>query len=385
MMVLKKFFPKNMKPEMKELFWSALIMNFTLAMVLIFEPIFLYKIGYGLAQIMLFFLAVYFFYVIFNPLGAAFAAKYGYEVSIFISTFFLIIYYLCLFLLPQYNLLIYLAVLAYALQKAFYWPAYHADFARFSSNKYRGREVSLLAVIISIVFILGPVLGGILITVGGFKLLFIIAALSFLASNVPLLVTKEVFRPKPFAYSDVFKKMVGKKERQSFLAYLGFGEELVFMVIWPIFISLIVISYFSIGLLMTLATLLTVIITFYLGKLTDTENKKQILKTGVLINLLAWFLRIFFAMPLGVFFLDSMSRISKNIIGIPMMTITYKRAQDHRILSTTTFFESSLAVGKIIACLLIYLFLIIIGDQGLAAYYFAFILAGGMSILYALL
>ncbi len=242
-----------------------------------------------------------------------------------------------------------------------------------------------MTIIISLVFILGPVLGGLLITLGGFKLLFIVVSVLFLTSNIPLLITKEVFRPRSFPYLEVFKKMLSKKERNAFLAYLGFGEDLIFMVVWPIFISLIIVSYFSIGLLITLATLLTIIITFYLGKLTDTKNKKKILQTGASLNLLSWILRIFFAMPLGVFFMDSMSKVSKNIIGIPMMAITYKRARDHKILSTTTFFESSLAVGKIIACVFLYLFLVIISDQGLAAYYFAFILAGGMSVLYALL
>lgn len=385
MFKLKSLLPKEMQPEIKELFWSALIMNFTLAMVLIFEPIFLYKIGYSLAQIMLFFLAVYFLYVLLNPIGAAYAARYGYEASIFVSTIFLIFYYLCLFLLPQYRWLIFFTPLVYGIQKAFYWPAYHADFAKFSSAKYGGRQIGLMTIIISLVFILGPVLGGLLITLGGFQLLFIVVSVLFLASNIPLLITKEVFRPRSFPYLEVFKKMLSKKERNAFLAYLGFGEDLIFMVVWPIFISLIIVSYFSIGLLVTLATLLTAIITFYLGKLTDTKNKKKILQTGASLNLLSWILRIFLAMPLGVFFMDSMSKVSKNIIGIPLMAITYKRARDHKILSTTTFFESSLAIGKIIACLIIYLFLIIVGQEGLAAYYFAFILAGGMSVLYALL
>jgi MFS family permease len=377
--------PDKMQPEVKELFWSSLIMNFTLAMVLIYEPIFLFKIGFSLAQIMLFFLAVYVFYVLLNPLGAAFAARHGYEVSIFISTIFLIGYYLSLFLLPQFSWLVILTPVIYALQKAFYWPSYHADFAKFSTPKFQGREISLMLVLISVVYIIGPVLGGLLITWGGFKLLFIIASVLFLLSNAPLLVTKEVFKPRAFAYKDVFLKMIDKKTRKAFWSYVGYGEELVFMVIWPIFISLIIVSYFSIGLVMTLATLLTIIITFCLGKMSDIGDKRKMLKTGASISLLSWFLRILMVTPLGVFLMDSLSRISKNIISVPMMAITYKNARDHKVLSTTTFYESSLGVGKIIACLVIYLFILIIGHEDMAVYYFSFILAGGMSLLYALL
>jgi len=385
MISLKSFLPKNLQAEVKELFWSSLIMNFTLAMVLIYEPIFLYKIGYTLSQVMLFFLVVYLLYIFLNPLGAAYAAKHGYEVSIFVSTIFLILFYLCLFLLPKYPQLIILAPLAYALQKALYWPSYHADFAKHSTAKFQGRQISLMTIIISAVYIIGPISGGILITLGGFKLLFIIASLLFLASNVPLLLTKEVFRPRAFPYGEVFKMMVMRKNRGAFLAYIGYGEELIFMVVWPIFVSLIIASYFSIGVVMTLATLVTIILTFFLGRITDTKNKKRVLGTGAAINSASWVLRIFMATPLGIFLMDSLSKLSRNLIGIPLMAITYKKARDHKILSTTTFFETSLAVGKVLACVIIYLFLLAVGQESFVVFYLAFILAGGMSVLYALL
>ena len=45
-----------MKRQVRELFASTILVNLALSMVMIFEPIYLYKIGYSLQKIMLFYL-----------------------------------------------------------------------------------------------------------------------------------------------------------------------------------------------------------------------------------------------------------------------------------------------------------------------------------------
>ena len=76
-------------------------------------------------------------------------------------------------------------------------------------------------------------------------------------------------------------------------AYIGFGEELIVMFIWPIFISIIIVDLLDLGLVVALATLITVIITLYIGKLADYRNKRSILSLGSVFYALAWFIRIF--------------------------------------------------------------------------------------------
>ena len=59
---LKDFLPYKMKRQVKELFASTILVNLALSMVMIFEPIYLYKIGYSLQKIMLFYLITYIIY-----------------------------------------------------------------------------------------------------------------------------------------------------------------------------------------------------------------------------------------------------------------------------------------------------------------------------------
>jgi len=124
--------------------------------------------------------------------------------------------------------------------------------------------------------------------------------------------------------------------------------------------------------------------------LSDSSNKRKILSLGSTFYSLAWFIRIFITNTVGVFFVDTMSKLGKNTISIPLMAITYEKAKDRRqskdsnIMNSIVFFEMSLVVGKLIAIIAIYLALFFIADEAFA-FKLTFILAGSMSLLYMLL
>lgn len=375
------YLANHVKRQIKELYASAAIMDFAIAMVVIFEPIYLYTRGYSLQKILLFYLAIYSLYFIFIPLGAKFSRRFGYERGILASTPFLVLYYLSLFAIPSNAIYFYGAILFLALSKTFYWPGYHADFARFCSAGERGREVSEMQAISTIVYIVGPAIGGAIIAVGGFKTLFIIVSILILASNLPLLSTKEVFTPIPFSYWKAYARLFRKENLRRLCGYLGFGEELVVLTIWPIFIYVVIKNYFSIGVIIATTTLVTSIVIIYIGHLTDFKDKFKLLKLGSILTSTSAFLRITVSSGLGVFFVDTFSRVAKNFTSVPLTAITYERAQKTSVMKTVVFYEMALILGKILACLVVYLLLFLLPSSFTAA----FVVAGLMSLFYALL
>lgn len=387
---IKSFLPQNMRRQVKELFVFSTLINFAYALVMIFEPIYLYSIGYGLQKIMLFYLIVYVAYFLIIPLGGKFSRHFGYEKGLLVGSIFYILFYVSLFFINQYPLLFYVTPIIFALQKMFYWPAYHANFARFSDSKEEGREISAITVAQSLVLIIGPVLAGFIISQWGYGALFTMASIIFLASNIPTLITKEKVDHQPFSYLDAYKDLFNTDNRKSFLAYIGFGEELIVLIVWPVFISIVISNVFNLGLLVTASTFLTTLAVFYIGKLTDSKNKRKILSLGSYIYALSWFFRIFIVNTVGVFFVDSLSRLGKNIIIVPLTALTYERAKDDEagkkktVMARILFFEMSLIIGKFIAILAIYVLTMFIADESLA-FKITFILAGGMTLLYMLL
>ncbi|MEK7072307.1 MAG: hypothetical protein AAB969_01940, partial [Patescibacteria group bacterium] len=144
--ILSSFFAHKLTQQVRELYSSTLILNFAISAVTIFEPIFIYLLfidKYGLSKtlqlVLFFYLGVYLLYFLILPFGAKFARRFGFEHSIAVSTIFTASFYLSLFASSYDISWIFVSIIAYALWKMFYWPAYHSDFAYFSADGEQGR------------------------------------------------------------------------------------------------------------------------------------------------------------------------------------------------------------------------------------------------------
>ncbi len=377
----QKYLANGLTRQVKELFWSTAILDFATSAVGIFEPIYLYTLGFSLPKIILFFIAVYALYFFLAPLGGKVARSFGYEQSILYSSPFLILYYLSLFAIPYHPFFVAGAILFLAIQKTLYWPGYHADFARFGEDGARGREISNLVVLSSLVSVLGPAFGGAVITVAGFKTLFVIVAFLILISNIPLLITPEEFVPVPFSYKDAMKRLIKPENRKRLFAYMGFGEEHVAWLLWPIFIFLMVKEYVSIGFLISASIFLATILTLYIGRVTDVESRREVLKIGMIFTFFTWLMRILVTSGIGVFVADSFYRISRRTLGVPLMAITYEQAKKTSVMKNIIFFQMALVLGKLLVSVLALILLFFFPSSWIAV----FVLASLMTLLYALL
>jgi len=374
------YFSKHPSRGLIELYWSVGMMDFGLAAVVIFEPIFLFVLGYSLSQIMLFYAAVYLLYILLLPLGGRIIGKIGYEHSIFYSQFFLIAYYIALFAISKYGFFIFVAPVFFAIQKSLYWPSYHADFAVFCQDKQRSREVGGKETISMLMYILGPITGGFILEKTGFGILFLAVSFLFVLSVIPLFRIKEIHDTTKFNYKEVFKKLVDKDHRRNFLAYLGFGEELIVLTLWPIFIYIVIKDYLEIGSLITLATLFTAVLALFLGKICDKYKRENILKAGSFLYAISWFIRGFMSKAWQIFSLDTLSRFSKEMLLVPLVSKTYENAKKMGTLEYTVFFEQSLAIGKFYTALLLFLVLYFT-----TSWILVFFMAGLLTFLYTLL
>jgi hypothetical protein len=135
------------------------------------------------------------------------------------------------------------------------------------------------------------------------------------------------------------------------------------------------------GLLATVATLVATILALYIGKVSDVYSKKLLVKVGAVFAALAWLTRIPIANISGAFISDTLSRTSKDVVFIPLSALTYERAASTHILPYVIFFEQSLSIGKLVACLLGILVFTLTGGSFVAL----FLLAVAFSLLYVLI
>lgn len=348
---LPHYFTTKVKREVEHLYASSAIGNLAQAMITLFEPIFLYHVvGLSVVEVLLFMAVVYAFYIVFIPWGAKIANRNGYAHAIFYSIPFQILFWLALLGAQHSVWFLYAAPILFAIQKTLFWPAWHATLARYADGRQVAREFSFMYAIISVMQILGPMMGGFLALFLGSSSIFIIGSIIYACSAIPLLWTAEEFTPKNYKFSETWK--LYKQYPAKFFGYMGFGEELIVMTAWPIFIFLLIRNYQDIGSLVTVATLVATGLALLIGLYSDGHSKRKVLRIGNYFYVLSWLARIPVVSPFGAFAADGFSRTAKSMVFIPMTALTYERAESTHILPYIVGFEQALSVGKFLAAVI---------------------------------
>jgi MFS family permease len=356
----KRFFPEHMNQQMREFFVSSAIFDFGAAMTSIFEPIYLWSIGWKLPSIIIFYMAAYAFYFLVAPLGASFARSRGYEHSIALSTPFLVLYFLALFNIPRGMIFAVIAAVAFGIFRMFYWPGARSIIANYSADGDDGRTFSGLSALSIVALVLGPVVGGIIVQQFGFAVLFLIVSAVILLSNVPMLITPEKFEPHALAYPDAYKRMLRPEFRKTIVAHFGYGEEFVSDIILPIFFLTFVTSYIGVGAIVTLGGVVAIAAILLIGRITDTNHRHPILRAGVILTVLSWVVRMISVTPIGIVVCQSLYRVSRLTIQVPFMSLANRKAREYSVMKSSLLYEMSIVVGKIltaaIALLVLYFY-----------------------------
>lgn len=376
-------FRVHLRSELKELYIFSLLFSFASALITVFEPVFFYKEGFSLSFIALYYALHYTLYVFMMPLGGKFAARFGLERSITFSLPLFIAYFLVLATIPQVPQLVWVAIPLLTLHKIFYWPAFHAEFAKFGDSKNRGTEISWMTLLKYGVGITGPLIGGFIAYVFGFPTLFILAAGLVLLSAIPMLRTREHYRPAPFPYSAAWKIILSRRYRNMSLAMLGMGENLIDLVFWPVFMFIILGSTETLGLVASLNLAVMTLLSFFVGEMSDRFSRRSILRMHLPFMVVGSLLRPLAGTPMSITLTDTLNRMAFAGVNVPMLYRLYVQAKQAGALKYTVAFEIVLSISKALtAFALAIVFAVALPYAGFTI---AFILAAVLALFYIFL
>ena len=377
--VFERFLATHASKEMKRLMSATVLLDFALATIGLFEPIYLYTLHWSLASISFFYFCVYALTFLILPIGARFAGRIGFRHSILFSTPFLIAYYLSLYAIPRHPLFIVLAVVAYAIQKSLYWPGFDSEMASSGHDGERGRELSNLTSLTSLAAIVGPSFGGVLLGAYGFTIGFAVTALLMLLSNLPLFSMPPERARDHLPYGPALRRVFVKEHRGFTLALAGFGEEYVSMVIWPIFLYVTLKGFAATGVVVSISILLSTLAILFIGRLSDLQSRHAVLRTGSFFTSFSWIVRPLLAGPTGALFGDFFYRVSRTLLGIPLVAMVYERAGKGPLLERVALYEMDVFFGKAVVMLIGTLVALLLPGN-FAAF---FVLAALVSLLYS--
>jgi len=330
--------------ELNELYASIAIKSFAISLIGIFIPIFLIQAGYSLTSVLLFFALLAGTHAIGSIPASKISAKFGFKHSILFSIPILILALLGLYVLDLFGGLFYVVAILFGVSNSLFLIGYHVDFAKFSDKKNRGSEVGFSKVLSLLFNVAGPILGGIILTIFGFKSLFILSSIFLVLSAIPLFYSKDIHNPIKFSFKGIFK---GQKIKDT-LGFIGFGfERAVGYVLWPIFIFFMILgeSYTNLGAVASLTLISSVIIIFAVGKFSDSY-KRTILKIGAVLNSIVWFVKTLVSTVLHVFVIDIFSGATQTMINIPFDALSYDKANKDNIVRYIVFREFTINIAR---------------------------------------
>ncbi len=302
--------------ELSELYASMLIRSLALSLIGLFVPIYLYKLGFNITDILGFFAA---FFLIRIPVDLAVAfivGRIGPKHAIVLSTLGNIIYLVMLLTINELHWpLVSLAAVG-SVANSLFFIAFHTDFSKVKHTEHGGKEIGYLTILERLGGVLGPLIGGLLATFTDPKYTIVLAIILFAGSLVPLLATQEVVKLHQHV---TFKGLQIRQHWRHFTAYSCFNtENTVSVLLWTFYISLVVFTtgtYAKIGVITALSTAVSIIMAKTVGVLVDKKQGRRLLYRGIAVNSIVHAIRPFVTAPLGA--------ISVSLVNDPV-TIMYR-------------------------------------------------------------
>ncbi|MBI4133691.1 hypothetical protein HY478_03685 [Candidatus Uhrbacteria bacterium] len=354
-----RYLANHIPRELRELYAAHTIAVLAGALISVFEPIYLYVLGFSIAGIFWWYAGIYVGYFLLLPLAARIVVRIGFEHAMLLSTPFLIAYYGVLSMLDRYPQTLVLAGVFLLANKLLLWPAFHGTLARHGVHGERGREITVFVLINRVIGVAAPAIGGIVLARIGPPVLFAVVAVLIMLSNVPLLLTREEKTYEVVSYRGVWATFRHARLRRPLLAFVGFGEEQLWYVGWAIFMFLALGGYEPVGYMLSGSLVVGSVVALIIGRVIDERMLKRgsmgvspLVRLGGSIVALVWVFRSLLPRGVAIVLVEALDRIAFPVVGMSLRAMNYEMAKIQKTVTINTAFEMALAFGKTIACVL---------------------------------
>lgn len=316
--------------ELSELYTSMMFRSMAQSIIGIFIPIYLYKFGYEISEIFLFFAEAYIFWQFAALAGAWIVARIGPKHSMLMSHFLIIISMAMLITLSSVAWPLLVVALFFGASNGLFFLAFHIDFSKVKHSEHGGKEVGWMFIMQKVGLALGPILGGGVAYFFGAQYIFLVSIILIFLGALPLFTTGE---PIKIHQTINFAALPFKRVRRDIFSHAVQGvEALIQVIVWPFFIALIIFPespYINLGVITSVSVVIAFIASRSIGVVIDKRRGRQLLRTGSTVNAGLHLFRPFastFPVALG---LNMLSEIISPMFRMPYFKGMYDAADDY--------------------------------------------------------
>ena len=355
--------------EIAELYTSRLLMTFAINIVNLFAAIYLYKLGYSLMFITLFYGVLYALKVPFSYVAARYVAYYGPKHGAFLAGVIRVPSLIAFMFVPEYGLpaVIIFGVLQ-QISSTIYDLSYLVNFSKVKNSFNVGKEIGNMQIIEKIARITSPLVGGVIASVYSPEVTIAVACVLFLVAAWPLFrsveptMTRNKLHFSGFPWRLTWASITSE-------SVIGFDFVASGMA-WTLFITLFVFwglgdgVYAALGVLASLGVFVSVLAAWTFGQIVDKHKGGALLTAGTIANVVIHAFRPFTSSVAGVTGVNIANETATSAYSIPFTRVVFDVADSSGFrISYMMFIEMSLNFGAALGCLVLAICLHFLGDE----------------------
>jgi MFS family permease len=248
------------------------------------------------------------------------------------------------------------AVLTGALHSGLFWPAYHLIFARAARDGHRGSAVGTRSALMKVTHLLAPAIGGLVIVYFGFVYVLVTLLVLELLAVIPYSMV-DMRSGHRGGLKPLLREFTTPEGKKTGIGFFGWGIALpLASFAWPLMLFLLGITYEQLGVLVTAASMITVVTLYFFGKFSDGHDRTTIVQHSSLIYAGSWVLRLLSGGLFSAFAADTLANMSGGIAAIPIDSQAYDRLEGEKPNEQVHLImlrEIAINVGKVTGALIV--------------------------------
>jgi hypothetical protein len=304
---------------MKPFYLNGMLRSLVFALVGIFTPVYLFKLGMDLFGDVRYGVMLVGGYFVLTRLTTVLSVvpiswlieRIGFRRSIFISLFILAVNLGTLLFASEYAILILVSAIAGGLNIPFYWVARSSAISQDSDNKHVGSQMAIMTTAEQVTTLLGPLSAGLLVEKWGFQSLYTLALVILFVSAIPLWGMRPHVHKNGATWRGFFQWI---RNPRYFHIGVGVGARAIddysISVLWPLAIFVMGVKAGIMGGIFSTVALTSLVVRILMGKMFDKLRSRGDWSDEILYMLsagfssIAWIVRLFVGSIGSILMLD---------------------------------------------------------------------------------
>lgn len=333
----------DLRKEIQEVYLHTFLFKLGVKLVGIFIPFYILELGLGIQTVFLFYFCYYGTYIFVSWANSWASSKIGYKHTMLLASPFLLAFYLLLRVVETQTQVIALAIFG-GIFYNLYWMGMNPELGKSSHKEKREEDTGYFFSMPSIASIFSPVVGGMILALSSFNALFLTSALLVSTSFLPFIFTRE-----HYSGMDInFKDFLSDYNYKDFLTFYFKGfNSIGKKMLWPAYLALIIGGSLNIGGAGGFRALGAAVTSIFIGKLTNSDNRKKVIGGGVSIAAISYILMGFLTTPLTAFFVSLVNGLSYTAASVPIYSKALDHAEEEDLIEYFAVREVALGLGRV--------------------------------------